>query len=277
MPQYVLDFLTPLLAFVALIVSAYFAHRSAVASESSARSSEASARSATESIRLAGEMLEIQRDFSRKTVELQEIGLVRQQEQNEKAAEHANRSLGIQREHNYKSVTPILRIWAPDHNEEVSVKLFNDGLGPLIITSLTVSNGTETNSDFISWMPRHPKGITYWTTFIGEFGGEVSILPGSFLPLLLLENEDENDPDFVLFRREVRKHLSKLIITVEGKDIYDRPIMGKTHSLKWFGRTIPHVERDSFSLTLTGARGPICSAVEWDRRVAEIERTSPHW
>lgn len=260
-----LDILTFFVAFITLILSSYFAYRSSKASERSAKSSETSSESSAKSASLASKSLEAQREYNEKSIAAQQEGLFVQRELSEKSFESAEKSLAVQREHNYKSVTPILRIWTPDHNEEVSVKFYNDGIGPLIITNVSVTNGIEETKDLISWMPRHPKGISYWTTFIGGFG-ETSISPGSFHSILLLENKDEDLPDYAAFRHEVRKHLSKLCLTVQCKDIYERPLRSQTISLEWFGRTIPKQELSEFTLTLTSAKLKF-TAEEWESKV----------
>lgn len=236
--------------------SAKAAKRSAEAAERSAASSEESAKFAKESTKSATESVKI----------------------SERVAETAAQTLSIQREHNIKSVTPILLVEMLSHDEEVSVKLTNNGIGPLIITNLLVTNGVENHYNLIHWMPIHPKGITYWTTYKGG-GNGLSIYPGTSIPFLLLGNEDENFPDYVLYRAFVRRNLSKLTIIVQGADIYNRPIQPQTVNLnwfkgfitKWFLENFPEDFNDKFSLTLKPRR-VICSVEEWDKKVEKIKR-----
>lgn len=265
-----LSVLTFLVTLLTLILSSYFAYRSAKASEASAKASEASAEIAAKSAELATESLTIQREHNIKSLAAQDESLRIQQEQDIKSLKYAEETLSMQREHNFKSVTPILYIQTLDHDEEVSVKLYNNGVGPLLITNIIITNGIESNHDLISWMPYHPKRISYWTTFIKGFGA-MSIYPGGFISFLLLENADPDLPDFVLYRQEARRHLAKLKITVEYKDIYNRPMQPHSGDLRWFGRTLPPQYVEDFKVSLLPEKKHKYTIDNWEKRVSKAE------
>lgn len=245
----VVSLATLVITLVTLIVTSKLNYKSAKAAERSAEAAERSATSSEESAKIS-----------------------------EKTAEIAAQTLNIQREHNIKSVTPILLVDMLSHDEEVSVKLTNNGIGPLIITNLTVTNGFENHYNLIHWMPLHPKGITYWTTYKGG-GNGLSIYQGTSVPFLLLENEDENFPDYVLYRAFVRRNLSKLTMIIQGQDIYNNLIPTQTVNLNWFNRFIskwffenfPEDFNDNFNVSLK-SRKTICSVEEWSKKVEIVKR-----
>lgn len=143
------------------------------------------------------------------------------------------RTLRLQRIHNFKSLTPIASILIGDYENELTVKVKNAGIGPLIIERFTASDGEEQKDDVISWMPPTPAGI-YWTTFTTNQEGRC-ISPNHETVVLQL-NGDPSDESFRLFRNEVRHALSRLTVAIEYKDIYDRRMPIKQRDLKWFAR-----------------------------------------
>lgn len=149
---------------------------------------------------------------------------------------YAARTLNIQREHNFKTVTPILQIVTIDHDEKLVVQLKNSGTGPLIIKKSFVIKENQSKHSIISWMPRHPNGVSYWTTFKYGLDG-LCIAQGESVDVILLEGDEKNS-DFIAHRNEIRKVLSELTITVEYEDIYNRPMPTQTRDLMWFGRTL---------------------------------------
>jgi hypothetical protein len=285
--------LLPLIVtLLTLILSSYFAYRSAKASEKSANSAEEATKLASESAKIASSALEEQQKHNDETLKIQKNGMNLQQLQYEESLQFAENSLQIQREHNYKTVLPILLIEPLDHDEEVSVKLYNNGIGPAIITNIEITNGIETNWDLISWMPKHPKNKIYWTTFRKSGSGRVSvknnsprntsienypldrylsILPEKFVSILLLENQDLDDPDFVLYRHEVRKRLSKLSISISYMDVYKHQKSTVGRDLSWFGRTIHPDERNDFKLDFDSATDTGYTPEEWDKKVTEVK------
>jgi len=142
-------------------------------------------------------------------------------------------ALSLQRTHNYKSVMPIAHISVGDYEDRLVVQLCNNGIGPLVVTKLTVSNGTEEKKGIISWMPEPPLGIL-WSTFTPSLDGR-AMLPGHKQALIELTG-DMHNKRFAEFRDRVREVMSKLVVSVEYNDIYGRPMPPKRHDLEWFGR-----------------------------------------
>jgi len=129
------------------------------------------------------------------------------------------RTLVMQREHNFRSLTPILNIVTGNYEDLIEVKLRNTGVGPLIVKSFAASAGGEHKNNVIFWMPALPPGI-WWSTFIEEIEGRC-IPPNQDMVILQLK-VNLNDPAHIKFRDNVRQVLKPLGITVEYNDIYDR-------------------------------------------------------
>lgn len=141
-------------------------------------------------------------------------------------------TLRIQRNHNFKSVTPIANILTGDYEDELEVKLTNTGIGPLIINKFIAANEGREEDNIISLMPGLPHYS--WTTFTRYIDGR-SIAPNQELILIQL-NGDMEDESFVLIRDEVRRALSQLTVAVSYRDIYDRQMPPCQRKLDWFGR-----------------------------------------
>ena len=142
-------------------------------------------------------------------------------------------ALLLQRRHNYKSVTPIASLPVADYENRLAVKLQNTGVGPLIVRRARVSDGSKEEDDIISFMPKPPRGV-FWKTFYDDLDG-LAVRPGGEAVIIELDG-DTSDKSFVVFRDQVRKAMSRLTITVDYKDIYDRSMPTKSRDLKWFGR-----------------------------------------
>ena len=142
-------------------------------------------------------------------------------------------ALYLQRQHNYKSLTPIVSFPVSDYENKIAVNLKNTGVGPLIVASLRVTDGRETKDDIISWMPELPEGV-YWETFYAKADG-ACVPAGSALVLLKLSG-DPGDQAFASARDSCRKVLGSLKISIAYKDIYDRMMPSTEKDLSWFGR-----------------------------------------
>lgn len=265
-----LGFFTLLITLATLIITSFFNYKSAKAAERSADAAERAAKSSEESAKFAEQSTKSAAESTKSSADSVRIA--------ERAAEISAKTLEVQREHNIKSLSPILHVELLNHDEEVSVNLLNKGIGPIIIKKVTVTNGVENYFNLIKWMPTHPKGVTYWQTYKGGHN-ELSISPGESIPSIFLGHDDENFPDYVLFRAYVRRNLSKLTMIIEAEDIYNRSLPVQTVSLnwfkaigyKWFLDNFPADFNDDFRLMLNDSK-KICSPEEWDRKVEKVER-----
>lgn len=142
-------------------------------------------------------------------------------------------TLWLQRNHNFLSVTPIVSIPVSDYENNIAVKVKNTGVGPLIIETFRATDGATDKDDLISWMPSLPTGM-YWSTFYDNLDG-ICIPSGEEAIILRLEG-DVNNKQFTATRDNIRRALSKLKVTVQYKDIYNRKMPPKERDLSWFGR-----------------------------------------
>jgi hypothetical protein len=127
-------------------------------------------------------------------------------------------SLWMQRRHNRKSVQPIGHISVGDYENEIFVRLRNDGIGPMIVKTAQVYNSDDgrTQISIIDFMPELPDGYS-WTTFIRAMDGR-AVSANDHLTLVSLVGNPE-DRKFASAREAVRKKLSTLSISVGYNNI----------------------------------------------------------
>lgn len=142
-------------------------------------------------------------------------------------------ALWLQRHHNKLSVRPIPEVTVADYENSLLVKIRNNGVGPLIIQSVRVSQGVEVKSSVIEWMPALPQGRP-WTHFALALENRSLQQDGSITLLELTEGEAEKD--FIECRNLVRQALSKLEVEVMYTDVYRSKLPSYKKSLSWFGR-----------------------------------------
>lgn len=139
------------------------------------------------------------------------------------------------RQHNTLSVRPLAEVSVVDCEDCLRVKLVNLGTGPMLITALTVSDGSTTFPSLIDWMPPL-LGQRAWNFFVGNIAGR-AIAPCSEIILIELI-EDDDDDDFAACRDTVRSALARLTIEVEYTDVFNTVIPKHSKSLAWFGRRV---------------------------------------
>jgi hypothetical protein len=138
-----------------------------------------------------------------------------------------------QQRHNELSVRPLAEILVADYEDCLRVKLCNNGIGPMIITNLKVSDGASEKTNLIDWMPELPADRP-WNNFAGDIRDR-SLAPGSEIVLIELSQHD-GEMSFAKCRDLVRSALSRLAVSVEYTNIYNTAITPKCKKLTWFGR-----------------------------------------
>jgi hypothetical protein len=146
----------------------------------------------------------------------------------------AHTTLKHQRAHNVLSVRPLPMIAVGDYENNVFVKLRNDGPGPLIIQTLQVQAGAASKDSIIDWMPDLPVGVD-WVTFVGPIPGR-SISSGGELTLVELAGNKGNAV-FLTARDAVRAALSRLEVAVKYTDVYGTSLSPYQKDLGWFARS----------------------------------------
>lgn len=138
-----------------------------------------------------------------------------------------------QRLHNELSVRPLAEVTVADYEDCLRVKLCNNGIGPMIVIAITVSDGQNAKPALLEWMPELP-GDRHWNNFAGDVRGR-SLSPGAEVVLLEL-TEHDGERGFSVCRDLVRTALAPLTVNVEYTNIYNRSMPPKRQELAWFGR-----------------------------------------
>ena len=148
----------------------------------------------------------------------------------------------LQKQHYLKSVKPIGRIAVGDYENDIYVKIVNNGVGPLIISEFRVSSSNDLDIqdihiDLFEIIPEEIKAkISTWTDFIR---GTVkrAIKPGDELYLLRLTALDiENNREGI---NELKSFLQHLTLDWAYKDIYEEQThRGESTKLAWLGRNL---------------------------------------
>ena len=150
-----------------------------------------------------------------------------------KSIKISSKSLEIQERHNQLTLKPIPFVSLADYEDMIRVKFTNDGAGPFIIKRVSVCLGNDSKNDLISWMDSPPEGI-FWSSFTSLFQ-ERALLPNNDIILLEL-NGDSGDRNFIKFRDDCRRKMSRLRIILEYTDIYNCKFKPYHRSLDWFAR-----------------------------------------
>ena len=142
-------------------------------------------------------------------------------------------SARTQRKHNELSVRPLAEVTVADYENSLRVKLRTNGTGPMIITAVTVSDGSSAKDCLIDWMPDLPADRP-WNNFTHALRHRTLQSGADIVLLELTEYEDERN--FPMCRDLVRNTLARLTVNVEYTDIYESVMHPCRKSLSWFGR-----------------------------------------
>ena len=146
------------------------------------------------------------------------------------------RTFRLQREHNIKSVKPILQIGQWDYENNLCVDLRNSGSGIAMVTSASAVNKTEVSKNCIyDWLPKKLAGTMnykeYWTGY-----KNFVLQPGQVIKLIEIPVDTKVDEQKKQ-REEIRSLLRQLTIKVSYEDIYGNKMEDKKIELYHFSRT----------------------------------------
>lgn len=140
----------------------------------------------------------------------------------------------IQRQHNKLSVRPLPEIQLRDMIGHISVKLINNGTGPLIVKKFTVIDCNNcAHKTLIDLMPPTSSG---WTFFVHIMDNR-SIAPNGEIILLEL-NYDPNNSEEKNPATLTRATLRDLKINLIYQSVYGNTLPQYEKELKWFGRLL---------------------------------------
>jgi hypothetical protein len=146
------------------------------------------------------------------------------------------RTFRLQREHNIKSVKPILQIGQWDYENNLCVDLRNSGSGIAMVNSMAAVNKTDISKNCIyDWLPAKLTGAMnykeYWTgykNFVLQPGQVIKLVE---VPINTSVSEQKKQ------REEIRALLRQLTIKVNYEDIYGNKMEDKKIELHHFSRT----------------------------------------
>lgn len=139
----------------------------------------------------------------------------------------------IQRVHNKKTVKPLGQLDFGDFPEKIYVHLVNNGIGPMIVTSLKFTKGKHTCDDIVQCLDLDPK--IYDHVSINKDVSKSVSPTGHLVVAELVYSGETND-----FKIDLRKQLSKISIEAVYKDIYGKKFT-VSRQLGWF---IRHLKKD---------------------------------
>jgi hypothetical protein len=146
-------------------------------------------------------------------------------------------ALKYQRRHNYKSVRPIGVLVGGNYENNIFIKLENNGIGPLIIKKMVVSYKSINGSDIINVIPTTLSGRIRWSDYATEL--EDKTIPASKSINLLVwtpKNYEQQDIERIdLDRRELRDVLKLIKITVYYTDVYEQTEYSVSESFDGYG------------------------------------------
>jgi hypothetical protein len=147
----------------------------------------------------------------------------------------SSRTFKLQREHNIKSVKPILQIGQWDYENMLCVDLRNSGSGIAVVKKINVSNKTDEKKNCIyDWLPKKLDGEMnykeYWTGY-----KDFVIQPNQIIKLLEIPVATEIESEKK--QREVlRSTLSQLTVNISYEDTYENAMDDKKMELYHFSR-----------------------------------------
>jgi hypothetical protein len=142
----------------------------------------------------------------------------------------------MQMRHNRKSVLPMGHIGVGDYENQIFVRLWNHGVGPMIVerVQITERKTEQPISDtIIGAMPELPNDYA-WTIFAGGISGRAISARDSII-LIQLDGDPSNE-EFKKIRNQVRRALAPLSVKVEYKNIYNKKMPPARRDLDWFAR-----------------------------------------
>ncbi|MCW4017008.1 MAG: hypothetical protein NWF06_11615 [Candidatus Bathyarchaeota archaeon] len=155
----------------------------------------------------------------------------------------------LQRTHNKKTVKPIGRIRIGDYQNNIYVKIENNGVGPLIVRQIQIKREKlQTTESFIDILPADLTKRITWTNFTGSYEGR-TIIPGQSLELIVwtindsykkITDELERETIINQDRSDLRKSLKKVSVSITYTDIYEKEEFKQELTNKefndWYGR-----------------------------------------
>lgn len=149
-------------------------------------------------------------------------------------------ALRHQRQHNQLTVRPLAYITIGDYEDQLFVKVRNNGTGPMIVKSIKIVGALNPSQPLVVAMPELLPKVS-WTNFVEDCTGR-SVAAGDELVLLHLSSSSSiSNGQFEISRDKVREALGRLQMVVTYTDIYGTSLPCAERSLNFFHRTLTHL------------------------------------
>jgi hypothetical protein len=136
--------------------------------------------------------------------------------------------LYLQRIHNEKSLKPLGQVDLGDQKKRLYIHIQNNGLGPMLIDTLTFINQGHHYFAISDCLSLDPK--SYWHILLSNTAKKI-ILPNAYL-VVFEKNIESHSLEEI---ESIRKQLSSITLKVDYRDIYENRFTLK-RSLEWFSR-----------------------------------------
>jgi hypothetical protein len=142
----------------------------------------------------------------------------------------------LQRQNNLMAVRPLPYISCADYEDLLWVKVRNDGVGPMLVRSVTFNRDGSPGEfeNILSYLPPLPRGM-YWSKLSKDYVRTVPI--GSDIPLIEL-HIDPTKPVQAKYRDDLRKALQRLEVIVNYTDMHGSAFKPVSRNLNWFDRRV---------------------------------------
>lgn len=137
------------------------------------------------------------------------------------------------RDHNRRSVKPLPHLVLINNDDRICVRLYNNGLGPLVLRKVTARNKQKLSGHLIEIVPKSPPNL-YFRHLVKVRPGR-AVLPEIRLDLLDFELDVE-DSAAEGYRDALRDALGDISIDVDYTDIYESRFARYTEHLTRFRR-----------------------------------------
>ena len=136
------------------------------------------------------------------------------------------------RDHNKKTVKPIPYISPNDYEDQIAVRLWNYGSGPMILKNVLFRHAEKELSGHLIDIIPNPSCYLCFDNYT-KIQPDRALLPGAYITLVQFSIHEDN-AQAVKYRDELREFLGNVSGRVNYTDIYNSSFVAYTRNLEWF-------------------------------------------
>ena len=138
------------------------------------------------------------------------------------------------RDHNRRTVKPLPYASPSDFEDQLAIRLWNYGNGPLVLQKVIAHNKqNDLSGHLIDLLPPPPEGL-YFSNYVKPRPGR-AIPPGESLTLFEFTVEDSNRKA-IAYRDKLRDILGHFVMHIDYTDIYETIFPTYARDFTWFHR-----------------------------------------